>query len=304
MAAETSPKTGYLSLADLSPALQANALHTLACPVIPIIPDGERLGSGVLVEVDGVSGILTAEHVVFSEKFQQAKGLWTIPHIYSAESVKENTTHFTSTNIRMDLLRCFPETQRSKTGEWGPDLAFIRIPKDTNFESELRAVRINFLGFAHDPQTRLESALDESKTLIAVAGAPVEMAKDVSPTETHKREIIEFPVFLALDFKYRKKKNGYDYFDVPIDRELGGRIPHFFNGLSGGAVWRLVNLFERDPAILELQSSEYVFAGIAFWQAFENSQVKFIRGHGPRSLYEKFLPELRNWLKQPGHVYL
>jgi hypothetical protein len=297
-----SPEPGYLSLADLSPELQTNALHTLACPVIAIIPDGKQLGSGVLVEVDGVSGILTAEHVVFSEEFQQAQGLWTIPHIYSEESVKEKTAHFSATNIRRDLLRCFPETPRSENDEWGPDLAFIRIPKDTNFESSLRAVRINFYAFAHDPQTRLERALDESKTLVAIAGAPVEMSKDVSPTPTDKRGIIEFPVFLAPSFKYRKKENGHDFFDVPVDREIGARIPNFFHGVSGGAVWRLVNLFEQDPPMHELKSSDYVLAGIAFWQGFENFRPKFIRGHGPRSLYEKFLPALRKWLKQPGQV--
>jgi hypothetical protein len=289
-------------LADLPAELQANALHTLACPVIAIIPDGKQLGSGVLVEGHEVSGILTAEHVVSSKEFRQAKGLWTIPHIYSAESVKEKTAHFSATNIRMDLLRCFPETPRSENEEWGPDLAFIRIPRNTNFENSLRAVRINFYAFAHDPQTRLERALDKSKTLLAIAGAPVEMAKDVSPTKTDKRGIIEFPVFLAPSFKYRKKKNGYDYFDVPVDRELGVPVPNFFNGVSGGAIWRLVNLFEQDPAMQELKSSDYVLAGIAFYQGFENFRVKFIRGQGPRSLYEKFLPELRKWLKRPGQV--
>src|SRR5258707_6013736 len=110
MGAESSPESGYLSLSDLSPELHAQALHTLACPVIAIIPDGKQIGSGVLVEVDGVSGILTAEHVVFSEEFRRAQGLWTIPHIYSVESVKEKTAHFSGTNIRMDLLRFFPET--------------------------------------------------------------------------------------------------------------------------------------------------------------------------------------------------
>jgi len=148
----------------------------------------------------------------------------------------------------------------------------------------------------------LERALDESKTLVAIAGAPVEMSKDVSPTPTDKRGIIEFPVFLAPSFKYRKKENGHDFFDVPVDRELGVRIPNFFHGVSGGAVWRLVNLFERDPPMHELKSSDYVLAGIAFWQGFENFRPKFIRGHGPRSLYEKFLPALRKWLKQPGQV--
>ena len=53
----------YLSSADLSPELQTNPLQTLACPVIAILPNGQQLGSGVLFEVDRVSGILTAEHV-------------------------------------------------------------------------------------------------------------------------------------------------------------------------------------------------------------------------------------------------
>jgi hypothetical protein len=80
-------------------------------------------------------------------------------------------------------------------------------------------------------------ALDESKTVVAIAGASVEMSKDVSPTPTDKPGIIEFPVFLAPSFKYRKKENGHDFFDVPVDREIGVRIPNFFYGVSGGAVW-------------------------------------------------------------------
>jgi hypothetical protein len=32
-------------LADLSPELQINALQTLGCPVIPIIPDAQQLGT-------------------------------------------------------------------------------------------------------------------------------------------------------------------------------------------------------------------------------------------------------------------
>jgi hypothetical protein len=59
-----SPEPEYLRFAGLSPELQINALQTLGCPVIGIIPDGQQLGSGVLFEVDRVSGILTAEHVV------------------------------------------------------------------------------------------------------------------------------------------------------------------------------------------------------------------------------------------------
>jgi hypothetical protein len=301
-----SPEPEYLNLADLSPELQINALRTLACPVIAIIPDGKQLGSGVFVEVDGVSGILTAEHVVFHEWFQQAQGLWTVPHIYSADSVKEKTAHFSSTNVRMDLLRCYPETPQRKMDdtEWGPDLAFIRLPKDTAFEQTLRAVRINFYALTRDHDVRIQRALDENYSHLAIAGAPVEMSMDVSPTPVDKQGIIEFPVFLAPSFEYQKKENGHDFFDVPVDRELGVRVPNFFNGVSGGAVWGLVNLFEQDPPMRQLQSTDYVLAGIAFWQYPENPRPKFIRGHGPRSLYEKFLPELRAWLNGPSEPHL
>jgi hypothetical protein len=182
----------YLNLANLSPELQIQALQTLACPVIAIIPDGKQLGSGVLVEVDEVSGMLTTEHVVFHERFQQAQGLWTVPHIYSVDSVKDKTAHFSSTNVRMDLLRCYPETPQRKMddAECGPDLAFIRLPKDTAFEQTLCAVRINFYALARDRDVRMQRALDENYSHLAIAGAPVEMSMDVSPTPVDKRGII------------------------------------------------------------------------------------------------------------------
>src|SRR5215469_7592544 len=104
------PSPENLSLEKLSPELMTWVSEALAYTVIPLCPDGQQLGSGVLVEVDGVSGILTAEHVIFDERFQRATGLWTTPHLHSEEARDKPTTHFTSTNIQMDLLRCYPET--------------------------------------------------------------------------------------------------------------------------------------------------------------------------------------------------
>jgi hypothetical protein len=154
-----------LSLEKLSPELMEQVSEALAYPVIPLCPDGQQLGSGVLVEVDGVSGILTAEHLVFDKIFQRATGLWTTPHLHSQQVRDKPTTHFTSTNIQMDLLRCYPETPQLASAEWGPDLAFIRIPKGTKFESSLRAVR-NFYSLARDPDSRIQ-ALNGKDAILA-----------------------------------------------------------------------------------------------------------------------------------------
>ena len=118
---QNAPIPENLSLEKLSPELMAQVSEALAYPVIPLCPDGQQLGSGVLVEVDGVSGILTAEHVIFDTRFQKATGLWTIPHLHSEDARDKPTTHFTSTNIQMDLLRCYPETPKLASAEWGPD---------------------------------------------------------------------------------------------------------------------------------------------------------------------------------------
>lgn len=293
---QNDPRPENLSLQKLSPELMAQVSEALAYPVIPLCPDGQQLGSGILVEVDGVSGILTAEHVIFDKRFQTATGLWTTPHLHSEETRYKATTHFTSTNIKMDLLRYYPETPQLVSAEWGPDLAFLRIPKRTKFEESLRAVR-NFYSLARDPNSRIQ-ALSGKETILAVIGAPGKTTEDLSPTETHKRAILQVTTFLAAGFE-PKTRGEYDYFDVPVDYESGVKLPRSFIGVSGGAVWNLVN--PQNPDMHEFQRADYVLTGIAFYQDLENPEP-FIRSHGPRSLYAKFLPGLREWLRKPGEI--
>jgi len=150
----------------LSKVLRTSIVETLGSPIVQLILDGEYAGSGVLVEVDGVSGILTAEHVIFNrDSFKKAQILSTIPRFYSIDSIDDPilddpTTQPSATHIRIDLLRWYPPTPHRKDykeqgAEWGPDLGFIRIPKGTNFEGNLRAARINFYSWAHEPELRM-----------------------------------------------------------------------------------------------------------------------------------------------------
>jgi hypothetical protein len=144
-------------------------------------------GSGVLVEVDGVSGILTAEHVIFNPQmpFESGQALWTIPRFYSMDRlddpiVDDPATHPSASNIQIDLLRWYPESPHRQdytqpSAEWGPDLAFIRLPELglTAFGRTLRAVRINFYSLAREPEARMEKALDETNTILAIVGRAI-----------------------------------------------------------------------------------------------------------------------------------
>ena len=48
----------------------------------------------------------------------------------------------------------------------------------------------------------------------------------------------------------------------------------------------------------ELKAGDYVLAGIVFWEDQQDPNAPFVRSHGPRSIYEKFLREVRLWLKE------
>ena len=200
-------------------------METLGAPIIPLLLDRRPtepvpvyVGSGVLVEVDGVSGILTAEHVIFNPEkpFESGLGLWTIPRFYSLDEIDDPisddaTTHPSATNIRMDLLRWYPESPhrenyKTQAAKWGPDLAFIRLPQDalTPFGSILRAVRINFYPLAHEPEARLQKALDEPNTILAIVGAPGEWIEaDPSPRAGQMIDRIKSGVLLTAQERYQ-----------------------------------------------------------------------------------------------------
>jgi hypothetical protein len=302
-----------LSMDLLSADLQRNIKETLGSPVIPLVFDGKPAGSGVLVEIDDVSGILTAEHVVFNPNMPLAKtlGLWTVPLFYSIDTIDspigdDRTIRRSSTNIRVDLLRWYPESPhrqdyKDPDAAWGPDLAFIRLPKAklTNFERELRAVRINFYSWAREPLQRMRRALDEANTVLAVVGLPGEWMKDDPfPREGQMSQILKGGVLVTAQERYWPDMTGFDFIDALAAREPGASVPNSFKGVSAGALWRFRDPFRFDRPISELKAEDWVLAGIAFWEDHTDPNAPFVRGHGPRSLYEKFLPEVRAWLKE------
>jgi hypothetical protein len=300
----------------LSKELRMSLVETLGSPVLQLFLDGKYAGSGVLVEVDDVSGILTAEHVIFNrDRFKNAQVLSTVPRFCSIDSfddpiIDDPATQPSATHIQIRLLRWYPSAPHRKDyneegAEWGPDLGYIRVPKGTNFEGNLRAVRINFYSWANEPELRMQKALDESNTILAVFGAPGEwIDDDPSPRPGQISQRIKAVAFLTAQERYCPNQNGYDFVDALAAREPETLIPESFGGVSGGALWRFRDLFHTDQLISELQPEDYVLAGIPFWQDYTDPNAPFVRAHGPRSLHERFLPEVRAWLKTPGPIEL
>ena len=90
-------------------------------------------GSGTLVTIDGVRGILTAGHVVQNwrnskPKDQHPKRIGIVPDRRASTLVEEPSEHFVSF-----------VTNPGESETFGPDLAFVRIPSPSGFLSCLLA---------------------------------------------------------------------------------------------------------------------------------------------------------------------
>jgi hypothetical protein len=121
---------------------------------VPLILNDDFLGSGVLVEVDNVPGVLTAEHVVNNSAAPFDNSLESKQALVTSVSERANT-------VAVEMRHLTWWTTTRQTDEWGPDLAFIRLPESAGFTRQLRASK-SFYNLTLDPKNRMEEALDSS----------------------------------------------------------------------------------------------------------------------------------------------
>ncbi|MGB8168114.1 MAG: hypothetical protein WCF18_11525 [Chthoniobacteraceae bacterium] len=102
--------------------------------------------------------------------------------------------------------------------------------------------------------------------------------------------------FMTGEDKYEEQE-GWDYFELGVTRDEVADIGDSFGGVSGGGVWRIPVCRKKDDP----EGSEYydgmTFAGVAFYEENHLPDGRFfVRTHGPRSIYQQFLPALREKL--------
>ncbi len=200
--------------------------------------------------------------------------LGTILDSRGSKPLREPTAHF----------RCY--VTRPNEEDWGPlgpDLAFVRIPDPSPFLSGLKQKKsfwdLSRKGVAERPVVLTE------KTPIALYGAVAEKTRITGDT-------ITLEAFLFYGASPRTfEQGGYDYVDMRSKRSLQPEIPESFGGVSGGGLWHFD--VARYPNG-EFEAARFHLSGVAFYQLSESEpDIVTIRHHGPRSIYEVFLPTIR-----------
>ncbi len=230
------------------------------------------IGSGTFAIIGNKSGILTAQHVARELSHQDALGLTLREDIQGRPYLCK---HLTFIDVAI------PEHE-----SLGPDLSFIVIPNV--YLGTIRAYKSFYPIMAY--QDNYMKCFPESICdLWFVYGTIGERTTEEIP-EKGFDTVIGYHGFCGMTNAEKSYSVGsYDFIESRADYgELD--TPESFGGMSGGGLWR-VPLFTADPG--KIKAKDYLLAGVIFYQTELNDNVRFIRSHGPRSIYEMVLNKVQ-----------
>jgi hypothetical protein len=236
-------------------------------------PDGRTLnpsGSGVLVEVQGVRGIVTAGHVAVAIQKAANFALFTLSNRHAKAPALEIST--------TDLPIAYDYEPASAIG---PDIGFIQLPRQT--EEQLLANGNVFYSF----DVRLEQAIAQTdeKPLgrEVVCGVIAENSAQKSKSESQRTDVHEMTFGYGVSRNPKATDRNLDTFFFEIVHNELAKRPISYGGLSGAAVWRVGE---------SLEARDRFIGGIAFHESDADANGnRIITCHGPKTIYRR-LPEL------------
>lgn len=230
-------------------------------------------GSGTLICIDGLYGILTAEHVI---KYLPKKG--DLGFIISDRLHK-----FT---INSSYLNIYTIAKSDNPAD-GPDIGFILLP-----ESELGQFKAS--KSFYDLGKRIyfsENPPEIDLGVWCISGFPEELACNEGPGKGFS-EIKRFTGFCGFVRDPEQYSSGdFDYyeFEVPYNKNIG--LPTNFEGVSGGGLWQVIIAKAESN---ELFVKDIILSGIPFYQTEFLEDKKKVKCHGRKSIYQYSIEFIKN----------
>lgn len=250
----------------------SRVLHSYSTALIKITgtsSTGESanlIGSGTLVCIGDVYGILTAQHVV--ELISKPCKLGMI--------LTEGVHRFDVDEEHLQII----EIAKPNNQEYGPDLAFIRLP--ISKVVEIRVYK-TFLDLDVDKEELLNKPPNIHDGVWFLCGVPGEWTK---PDQSEKGfDLVSSFEGLcgAGGVTDEYDIDGYDYIDALIEYVDKTSLPKSFGGFSGGCLWQVILKKSTDNG---LEPDRYLFYGVPFYQTSIRDGERQIRCHSRKSVYE------------------
>ena len=234
-------------------------------------------GSGTLVVIDGVHGILTADHVLANLPTRGRLGLAfgsrtaTVAHQFVIDS------------------EVAPRVQVAQASgdDRGPDLGFLILPPDAT--SALKA-RASF----YDITKRRDRMLSSPPSIEAggwVVLGLIDEWTTTGPGELGFKQVRHFSSVCGGSAVSREEqREGFDYLYFDVRCDTNENRPYSFAGASGGSLWQLVARLEDERVSIK----EALLSGVPFYESAVRDGVRTLVCHGRRSIYESVVRAVRD----------
>jgi len=228
--------------------------------------DVSLIGSGTLIQIDNVYGILTAHHV--------AKALSSKGEIGLVLSTQVNKP-------RLDLqtLRII-EVGRGDIPSEGPDLAVITLPQGPL--GTIKALK-SFYNLSFKRDKILTKPLPNDIGIWFLCGFIDERTIEKRHTQGFDTLKGFYAQFSASGIEKEYTSQDYDYLKTVAHYKPERDLPMSFGGTSGGGLWQVPLL---GSAKGELEIKEMILSGVAFYQSEKKNNMRKIKCHGRQSIYK------------------
>jgi hypothetical protein len=217
--------------------------------------------------MNGASGILTAHHV------------WA--HIEASGDDEVGLQIMNKRHRFFIPFKCLVAIygMRGRSEAFGPDIVFIKIP-----EACLGAIEAHKSFYNLDVGTTQRRArARDSYGLCIVTGAPASRAT------TSKEPGSELTIFVLGSILARTRirwKGEFDYWELKTLSRKNGK-PESFGGMSGAGVWKVILEKKRGAKLATAKVLGVYLSGVAYYQSELRGNWRFLRAHGPNTIYRK-----------------
>lgn len=226
-------------------------------------------GSGTLVTVGRVHGILTAAHVLKNLPDRGVVGIvQSRPDSWFLHRITINMEHAEKLTIAANGF-----------GPEGPDLGFLRLPWQVASVLETRGV---FFNLAKRQTSVLAGDQPSTRYFDGISGTVAEWTTDLPPEHSFHRVKGFRSLYGVGNVVGESESSGFDLLDFEVSYGPESKSPDSYQGISGGALWRAY-LDENDGGLLSL-SSKLLF-GVAFHESAVSDCKRVITCHGPKGVY-------------------
>lgn len=255
-------------LEETRAAIADSTIGFVTISLVDGIEDAHPAGSGVLVSVGSVNGILTAAHVLENLPEEGEVGLVCFARRPSVA-------------LRQTIDVGFAEKLIIGSRPWraeGPDLGFLKLSSSDVGALKARNVFQN-LGMKQEPV--LASIQPDLPYFDGISGMIAEWVSDL-PVEQGFSRVKNFGAMFGIGRIVNEHESEcFDLCDFEVTYGPESESPNSFGGMSGGALWRIffTDANERRSVV------EKRLIGVAFFESDIVDQRRTITCHGPRSIY-------------------